>query len=182
MIGSAAPTPTGAMVAQPTTPYPELDLLTGRLAEVSRRDANRFPDAAAITSGLFGDALTANMFLLGVAVQAGAIPVHTAAIERAIELNGVAVGPQHHRGSAPGGQGGAPCPNEVEQAAGVVSHPQPETLDELIERLAADLTDYQSARYAGHFAASSPRLGKQSCTSTRRRWGSPTPSLETCTS
>ena len=147
VIGSAAPTPTGAMVAQPTTPYPELDLLTGRLAEVSRRDANRFPNAAAITSGLFGDALTANMFLLGVAVQAGAIPVSAAAIERAIELNGVAV--DRNVAGFRWGRRWCAVPNEVEQAAGVVSHPQPETLDELIERLAADLTDYQSARVCG---------------------------------
>ena len=36
VIGSAAPTPTGAMVSHPTTPYPELDVLTGRLADVSK--------------------------------------------------------------------------------------------------------------------------------------------------
>jgi indolepyruvate ferredoxin oxidoreductase len=149
VIGSAAPTPTGAMVAQPTTPYPELDLLIGRLAEVSRSEANRFPNAAAITSGLFGDALTANMFLLGVAVQAGAIPVTAAAIERAVELNGVAV----HRNIAGfrWGRRWYAMPNEVEQAAGIDSQSRLETLDALIERLAADLTDYQSARYADRF-------------------------------
>jgi indolepyruvate ferredoxin oxidoreductase len=149
VIGSAAPTPTGAMVAEPTTPYPELDLLTGRLAEVSRSEANRFPNAAAITSGLFGDAVTANMFLLGVAVQAGAIPIRPAAIERAIELNGVAV--ERNVTGFRWGRRWYTVPDEVEQAAGVVSHPQPETLDDLIERLAADLTDYQSARYAARF-------------------------------
>jgi indolepyruvate ferredoxin oxidoreductase len=149
VIGSAAPTPTGAMVTQPTTPYPELGLLTGRLGEVSRSEANRFPNAAAITSGLFGDALTANMFLLGVAVQAGAIPVSAAAIERAIELNGVAV--QRNVTALRWGRRWYARPDDVEHAAGIASQPQPETLDELIERLAADLTDYQSARYADRF-------------------------------
>ena len=149
VIGSAAPTPTGAMVTNPTTPYPELALLTARLGEVSRPDDNRIPNAAAITGGLFGDATTANMFLLGVAVQAGAIPIETALIERAIELNGVAV--QRNVTALRWGRRWHALPDEVEQAAGVVAHAEPETLDELIERLAADLVDYQSARYADRF-------------------------------
>ena len=149
VIGSAAPTPTGAMVTHPTTPYPELDLLTARLTEVSRGDDNRYPNAAAITSGLFGDATTANMFLLGVAVQAGAIPIESAVIERAIELNGVAV--QRNVTALRWGRRWHAIPDEVEQAAGGVAHAPPETLDQLIERLADDLVDYQSARYAERF-------------------------------
>ena len=149
VIGSAAPTPTGAMVAQPTTPYPELDVLTGRLAEVSRHASNRYPNASAITSGLFGDATAANLFLLGVAVQAGAIPIVSSVIERAIELNGVAV--QRNITALRWGRRWYVHPDAVEQAAGVVAHPEPETLDGLIARLATDLTDYQSARYAERF-------------------------------
>ena len=150
VIGSAAPTPTGAMVTHPTTPYPELDLLTGRLAEVSRGDDNRYPNAAAITSGLFGDATTANMFLLGVAVQAGAIPIESVADRAGDRAQRRRRAAQRHRLAL--GSAVARHPDEVEQAAGVVSStPQPETLDELIERLADDLTDYQSARYAERF-------------------------------
>ena len=52
---------------------------------------NRYVDAGGLTTGLFGDAVTANVLLLGVAFQAGAIPLSAAAIERAIELNGMAV-------------------------------------------------------------------------------------------
>ena len=75
VVGSVAVTPTGAMVAHPTTPYPQLDMLTGRLDEVSRRQHNRYLDSAALATGLFGDATAANVLLLGVAVQQGAIPV-----------------------------------------------------------------------------------------------------------
>ena len=39
--------------------------------------------AAAVTTGLFGDTTTANVLLLGVAVQAGAVAVSPAAVERA---------------------------------------------------------------------------------------------------
>ena len=122
VIGSAAPTPTGAMVAHPTTPYPELDVLTGRLGEASRTDDNRYPNAAAITTGLFGDAATANIFLLGVAVQSGAVPVEASWIERAIELNGVAV--QRNVTAFRWGRRWYALPDEVEQAAGFVSHPR----------------------------------------------------------
>ena len=86
VIGSVAATPTGAMVAHPTTPYPNLDALTGRLDEVSRADHNRYVDSAALATGLFGDATTANILLLGVAVQQGAIavdPAHDRAGDRA---------------------------------------------------------------------------------------------------
>ena len=111
--------------------------------------SNRYPNASAIASGLFGDATAANLFLLGVAVQAGAIPIDAALIERAIELNGVAV--QRNVTALRWGRRWYVHPDDVEQAAGVVSHAEPETLDGLIARLADDLTDYQSARYAERF-------------------------------
>ena len=150
VIGSAAPTPTGAMVAQPTTPYPELDVLTGRLAEVSRSEANRYPNASAITSGLFGDATTANMFLLGVAVQAGAIP--SRAQRRSSGRSSSTASPCS--ATSPrcvGAGGGTSTPTRSSRPPASCRTPQPETLDELIDRLAADLTDYQSARYADRF-------------------------------
>ena len=40
---------------------------------------------------LFGDSIAANMFLLGYAYQLGHVPIGSAAIEQAIELNGAAV-------------------------------------------------------------------------------------------
>jgi indolepyruvate ferredoxin oxidoreductase len=44
-----------------------------------------------LASALLGDPIAANMFMLGAAWQRGQIPLARAAIERAIELNGVAV-------------------------------------------------------------------------------------------
>ncbi len=149
VIGSAAPTPTGSMVSSPTTPYPELKVLTGRLAEVSRPDENRFPNTTALSTGLFGDAASANIVLLGVAIQVGAIAVEPAIVERAIELNGVAV--ERNVTAFRWGRRWAVHPDEVEQAAGYISSPKVETLDELIERFAIDLTDYQTESYAKRF-------------------------------
>ncbi len=149
VVGSVAVTPTGAMVAHPTTPYPQLDVLTGRLDEVSRGEHNRYLDSAALATGLFGDATTANILLLGVAVQQGAIPVDPQRVERAIELNGVAVA--RNVAAFRWGRRWAVAPAEVSEAAGIPAPVAPETLDELVERLAGDLVGYQSARYAERF-------------------------------
>lgn len=149
VVASVASTPTGAMVAHPSTPYPALDALTARMNEVSRADANRYVDAAGLATGLFGDSTAANVLLLGVAVQAGAIAVEPANIERAIELNGVAVA--RNIAAFRWGRRWAAFPAEVEHEAGLVVAAAPETPDELVERLATDLVRYQSAAYATRF-------------------------------
>ena len=51
----------------------------------------RFLDAAGLARELFDDEQYANMILVGVAYQAGALPIGAEAIEHAIRLNGVAV-------------------------------------------------------------------------------------------
>jgi indolepyruvate ferredoxin oxidoreductase len=51
----------------------------------------RTVDAQAIAEAALGDTMPSNVLMLGVAWQAGLVPVSLAAIERAIELNGVAV-------------------------------------------------------------------------------------------
>lgn len=50
-----------------------------------------FVDAAALAQQLLGDAILSNMLLLGYAWQKGAIPVQRTAMEKAIQLNGVAI-------------------------------------------------------------------------------------------
>jgi indolepyruvate ferredoxin oxidoreductase len=48
-----------------------------------------FVDANRLAEGLFGSHLAGNLFLTGVAYQAGLIPIQLASIEKAIEWNGV---------------------------------------------------------------------------------------------
>jgi indolepyruvate ferredoxin oxidoreductase len=144
VVGSIDAVPTGTMVAHPATAFPGLPALTGRLDEVSRADHNRYLDAAAITTGLFGSTTAANVLLLGAAVQVGAIPVHPERVERAIELNGVAV--ERNVAAFRWGRRWVVDPHAVEAAAGIEAPPRPETLDELVDRLAADLADWGSAR------------------------------------
>jgi indolepyruvate ferredoxin oxidoreductase len=127
---------------------------------------NRWVDAAACTAALFGETSTANVFLLGVAYQAGALPVSAANIERALEINGVSV----DRNVAAFRWGRAWCHSPDSLAAVVDAHTDttsaslPTRLarridalglaaptDDLVRMLTADLVDYQSANYAARF-------------------------------
>jgi indolepyruvate ferredoxin oxidoreductase len=149
VVGSIDVVPTGEMVAKPaSSTYPEQNELRQRLDDVSRADLNRYLDAAKITRGLFGATTTANILVMGVAVQVGALPIDPAAIERAIELNGVAV--DQNVAAFRFGRQWALQPALVEAAAGMTAPPV-ETLDQLIERLTDDLADYQDAGYARRF-------------------------------
>jgi indolepyruvate ferredoxin oxidoreductase len=149
VVASTDTEPTGQMVTHPGTPFPDPVGLRGRLEEVSRPEHDRWVDAAAICEGLFGSALAANVFLLGVAVQAGAIPVDPVCVEEAIGLNGVAV--ECNTAAFRWGRRWVGAPGEVERAAGLPGRLEPETVDELIERLARDLEGHTSRAYARRF-------------------------------
>lgn len=151
VIGATDVVPTGQMVTQPDTAFPETQVLTDRLDEVSRPDRNRYLPAAALAEGLFGAATTANVLTLGAGVQTGAVPVDPAAIERAIELNGVAV--ERNLAAFRWGRRWAVDPDGVERAAGLPPRRPTETLDALIERLASDLVDSRSVREGRRFRA-----------------------------
>ena len=61
------------------------------IAVATRADCRHWADAHEITEALFGNAVAANVFVVGMAVQAGALPLSPLSVEQAIELNGVAV-------------------------------------------------------------------------------------------
>jgi indolepyruvate ferredoxin oxidoreductase len=117
VIASTTGTATGAMVVHPDMAYPDVAGMRATLDAVSRPEHNRWVDAGAVTAGLFGDATTANVFLLGVAYQAGALPVSAASLDSAIELNGVAV--DRNRAAFSAGRHWAVDPVGVEAAAGI---------------------------------------------------------------
>ncbi|MEV6140315.1 indolepyruvate ferredoxin oxidoreductase family protein [Nocardia sp. NPDC051990] len=88
-VVSTSRTPTGDMVYDKSVSYPEEQLLLSRLAQVSR-SVNSF-DALAAAEVLFGNTAAANFLLVGAAYQLGGLRLPAAAIEEAIEINGVAV-------------------------------------------------------------------------------------------
>ncbi len=91
VVGSRTPVPTGAMITHPEIRLPDEADLEARIARFTRPGARHWADAGEITATLYGDSVTANLFVVGMAVQAGCLPLEAASIERAIELNGVAV-------------------------------------------------------------------------------------------
>ena len=106
-----------------------------------------------LAMALLGDEIYANPFLLGYAWQQGLIPLSRTALERAIELNGVAVAQNllafgWGRAAAARPDALAPFLGEAPAVA-----PAPLTLDALIAHRRAHLTAYQNARLADRYAA-----------------------------
>lgn len=91
VVGSTTGTPTGEMITHLEVELPTPEALAQKIGTKTRSDAQVWADAAAITEDLFGSATTANLFVVGMASQAGCLPISPAKIEAAIELNGVAV-------------------------------------------------------------------------------------------
>ena len=110
-----------------------------------------FVDATAVATALLGNAIAANMFMLGYAYQTGRVPLSGEAIEKAIALNGEAV--KMNLAAFTWGRRAAAEPELIaammsELKAPTESRKLSETLDEVIERRVAFLSDYQNARYA----------------------------------
>jgi indolepyruvate ferredoxin oxidoreductase len=71
--------------------FPELERLTSRLDGYTRRVRNQYMNSVAIAEALFGDHMTNNVFLVGVAYQLGLLPLKAESIEAAIEANRVSI-------------------------------------------------------------------------------------------
>ena len=152
VIGSVSPTPTGNMVLNPSMPYPERGDLERRLNVCSRATENRYVPVTELVSGLFGDTMTANVFLLGVAHQSGVLPVTSASLQRSIELNGVAV--DRNLAAFAWGRQWVLAPAEVAMAAGISADATVVFADtDPIVMRAADLIGYQSRRYSQCYLA-----------------------------
>jgi indolepyruvate ferredoxin oxidoreductase len=88
---STTQTPTGHMVANGKVSFPTVPSLTAGIDRVTRKEHNVYLDGQALAEGLFGDAMATNNFMVGVAFQAGAIPLKAESIETAIRQSGVGV-------------------------------------------------------------------------------------------
>ena len=91
VVGSTTATPTGEMITHLDVELPAPEDLIKRIAGETRADSHFWADAAATTEDLFGNTTTANLFVVGMAVQSGCLPISSANLEEAIRLNGVAV-------------------------------------------------------------------------------------------
>ena len=90
-VVSTSKVPTGQMVTQVDSAFPEVGGLTRALDRLTRASGNLYLDSLRISEALFGDHMPAGLLLLGAAYQAGLLPLRAESIERAIELNAVSV-------------------------------------------------------------------------------------------
>ena len=131
--------------------------LTKRIAGSIRSEDMTLVNATAIATKLLGDSIAANLFLVGVAVQLGLVPLSVTALERAIELNGVAV--PFNKQALAWGRWMAIDPGMVTQMAlgeDVAAPDQDEADSTLAPTRAARvemLTAYQNPAYAARFTA-----------------------------
>jgi indolepyruvate ferredoxin oxidoreductase len=113
-----------------------------------------FVNATQIATALTGNAIAANMFVLGYAYQKGAIPLSGAAIAHAIALNGEAVA--MNQAAFLWGRRAAHDQARVEALVAEALEPGAtsqlsQSLDEMVARRAAFLTAYQNAAYAKRY-------------------------------
>ena len=145
-------TMTGDFTRDADLVFPADALMHGIERAAGARQVERV-DATRIATALTGDAIATNMFMLGYAWQKGRIPLSAAAIERAIEINGVAVA-SNLSAFDWGRRTAADRDAVVRRAAPGVDVAPPrerETLESLVEKRAAFLVDYQDAAYAGRY-------------------------------
>ena len=88
---STTQAPTGHMIANRHVSFPALSPLTAGVNKVTRAADNIFLDGQTLAEGLFGDSMTTNLLMVGVAYQAGTLPLKAESIETAIQQAGVAV-------------------------------------------------------------------------------------------
>ncbi|MDQ6628114.1 MAG: indolepyruvate ferredoxin oxidoreductase family protein [Pseudomonadota bacterium] len=128
-----------------------VDALLAKIVFAAGPDRVETMDAQSLAEQFLGDSIVSNIVALGYAWQSGLVPVGLAALQRAIELNGVAV--ESNKTALALGRLAAADPVACrallhEPGAGSA---QEETLDALVERSAAFVASYQSPRYAGRY-------------------------------
>lgn len=212
----------GTFTTRPDMQFPAADIIAGVRVALGGEEPLLL-DATQLATALLGDAIAANLFILGYAWQQGLVPLSFESLMRAIELNGAAVAMNQQ--AFAWGRLAAVDPQAVQQAAGLVRNRHTDTentpgplhalppgewegnewgataaprntgderelrglpthggdvaflplddarlsrsLDEMIERRSAFLTDYQDAAYANRYrtlvervrAAEAERIG-----------------------
>ncbi|KZB79720.1 indolepyruvate ferredoxin oxidoreductase family protein [Amycolatopsis regifaucium] len=166
-VVSTTEVPTGKMVVDTTVSFPDAAAVRGAISENAARTVAL--DARALAETLFDDDQFANILQLGAAQQTGAIPLAAASLERAIELNGVAVagnlqafrrGRQLvadpdalHEAVTPPAVVATPAPSAAALRARALVHAEPGSeLARLLDIRVPELVRYQDVRYAREYA------------------------------
>jgi len=146
--------PTAGFVANPNWVNPGEQCLVD-IAQVVGNDGVGVFDADAIAVQFLGDSIFTNPIMLGYAWQKGWIPLELASLERAIELNAVAV--EANKTAFAWGRKAAldwPAVQKLLNPGQVVQFTLPvkESLDAMVAKRVDYLTAYQNAAYAAQYA------------------------------
>ncbi len=128
------------------------DRMRGLISDATGERDSEFLDATRLATGLLGNSIGANLFLLGYALQKGLVPISFEALLRAVELNGVAV--ELNKKALMWGRHAAVDLRAVEAlvAPSVEAlDPQTKSLDELIAHRSSALAQYQNEAYAARY-------------------------------
>ncbi|WP_326540330.1 indolepyruvate ferredoxin oxidoreductase family protein [Pseudorhodoferax sp.] len=145
--------PTASFVLTPDWQHPSASCEQALEQAVGKELLGRF-DAEEVAVKLLGDSLYTNPLMMGFAWQQGRIPLGYAAIQRAIELNGVQV-----EANKAAFEWGRRCAHDLAKvralfaAQAVIQFAKRASLDEMVARRVEFLTDYQDAAYAGRYKA-----------------------------
>ena len=134
-----------------TAPNMKLDgglLLRGLVDHTGKQHINAV-SATKIALALTGDTIGTNTFMIGYALQLGALPLSVAAIERAIELNGVAVSFNIHAFQL--GRLAVANPKGIADLLPPDSEPLAQGIDNRIQQRVAFLVAYQDVKYAAQY-------------------------------
>jgi len=145
-------TMTAEFTQDPDLAFPEQKL--HQAIEAAAGDGRaEFVDASRLGLALLGDAIAANVFLVGYAFQQGLVPVSAEALEAAIDLNGIA--PAFNKQAFLWGRRAAHDPDAVARLVGPAPEDaaEPPKVEEFISRRITDLKAYQNAAYAERYRA-----------------------------
>jgi indolepyruvate ferredoxin oxidoreductase len=129
----------------------KVDALLEKLEFASGAERVETMDAQMLAEDFVGDTIVSNIVAMGYAWQRGLVPVGLEAMQRAIELNGVAV--ESNKAAFSLGRLAAADPVACRE---LLHEPDPatqhaETLDELIARSSRFLASYQNERYVDRY-------------------------------
>jgi indolepyruvate ferredoxin oxidoreductase len=143
--------PTASFVQNTTLDFRQEATLNA-LRKAAGGDAVKLVAATKLGLALMGDAIAANMFLLGHAWQLGLVPISLEAIHTAIDLNGTGVA--MNRAAFGWGRRSVVDPEAVTHAAGVDADEDMagETLGQIVGRRVEFLTAYQNVAYARRYS------------------------------
>ena len=144
--------PTSEFTRQPDVKLPRTAFVE-QLVTTSGKQNSHHVDAHYLAEQLFGDSILSNMMMLGMAWQQGAVPVSLTALNRAIELNGVAVAANQLAFDA--GRVWIAAPEKITALIAQQQRPttqKPKTLAAALALYVPRLSAYQNSGYANQFA------------------------------